>query len=443
MGWMGMIDYRHEFDQWLDGERKKLKSRASFKKKFIGSRGYAHFDTLLSIHDAGHIGVLEHNFTHTSNLLKWKFMPFVRNDQRNRRYRRKPADTGPVKHRNQKLYSHIKSRPIMYASHHDACLYSFFNFIIDSRYEAVLKDRGLNETVLAYRSIKGHNNIDFAKKAFDYLSSDKSDWACLLIDISSFFDNVPHDELFNSLVGLDKDFDSDELRYVLRSLTNYRYVIEDEVIKEFKRHKKPYFVPIGKKAVRLGKIEDFNELINNKRFVRKNLSPKGFPQGSPASGMLANVYMLDFDEWVSGRIDDFGSGMYQRYSDDILIICPVKEVKELYKQIQQRLKSHGLSLSKKKTEVFVRESDKIRSAPELIETASAARQRVQYLGLEWDGSEIILRPSTVARRLRPKNRLAKKYWRYHEQAIEKIKQTTIAKQYRRIKSTIRAKSTTE
>lgn len=438
-----MIDYRYEFEQWLYGEQKKLKSRASFKKKFIGSRGYAHFDTLLNIHDARHIGVLQYNFADPENLLKWRFMPFIRKDQRNRRYRRKPADTGPVKHRNQKLYSHIKSRPIMYASHHDACLYSFFNFIINSRYEAALNDRGLHESILAYRSIKGHNNIDFAKKAFDYLSSDKSDWACLLVDISSFFDNVPHGELFDSLVSLDKDFDSDGFRYVLQNLTSFRYVIEDEVIKELKRHKKPYFVPIGKKAVRLSKIEDFNTLINNKRFVRKNLSPRGFPQGSPVSGMLANVYMLDFDEWLSEKIIDFGSGMYQRYSDDILIVCPAAEVKGLYEQIQERLKSHGLKLSKKKTEVFVREGDSIRSAPELIETASKAKQRVQYLGLEWNGSEIILRPSTVTRRLRPRNMLAKKYWRYHEQAIDKIKQKTIAKQYQRMKSTIRAKISAE
>jgi hypothetical protein len=374
-----MIDYRYEFDRWLDSERKKLKSRASFKKKFIGSRGYAHFDTLLNIHDAGHIGVLQHNFTDADNLLKWKFMPFVRKDQRNRRYRRKPADTGPLRHRNQKLYSHIKSRPIMYASHHDACLYSFFNYIINSRYETILKDRRLHETVLAYRSIKGQNNIDFAKKAFDYLSSDKSDWACLLVDISSFFDNVPHDKLLDALVSLDRDLDSDELHYILKSLTNFRYVIEDEVIKELKRRKKPYFVPMGRKAVRLSKIEDFNKYINNKVFIRKNLSPRGFPQGSPVSGMLANVYMLEFDEWVSERIADFGSGIYQRYSDDILIVCPSKEVRKIYEQVQQRLGSHGLSLSKKKTEVFVREHGKIRSASELIATASKARQRVQYL----------------------------------------------------------------
>lgn len=435
-----MIDYRYEFDQWLDSERKKLKSRASFKKKFIGSRGYAHFDTLININDANHVGVLQYNFADAENLLKWRFMPFVRKDQRNRRYRRKPADTGPVKHRNQKLYSHIKSRPIMYASHHDACLYSFLNFIINSRYETTLKDRGLCETALAYRSIKAHNNIDFAKKAFDYLKSDKSDWSCLLVDISSFFNNIPHDRLLDSLLNLDENFDSDEFRYLLKSLTEFRYVIEDEVIKELKRNKKPYFVPIGKKAVRLSKIEDFNKLINNKRFVRKNLSPRGFPQGSPVSGMLANVYMLDFDEWVSGKIADFGSGIYQRYSDDILIVCPSKEVKQLYKQMQQMLGSHGLSISRKKTEVFVREHNKIRTAPELIETASGAKQRVQYLGLEWDGSEIILRPSTVMRRLRPKNMLAKKYWRYHEQAINKIKQKTILKQYQSIKSTIRSKT---
>ncbi len=434
-----MIDYKYEFDHWLRSEQLKLKKRASFKKKFIGSRGYPHFDTLLSIYDANHIGILQHNFTDPKNLLKWRFLPFIRNDQRNRRYRKKPAVASPIKHRNQKLYSHIKSRPIMYASHHDACLYSFFNFIISKRYEEKLQTLRLEESVLAYRSIKGQNNIDFAKKAFDFIGSTSSDWACLLVDLSSFFDNVPHEQLIKALYALDDEFKTNDFDSVISSLTSFRYVIEDGVIKELKRQKRPYFVPMGQKAVKLCKIEDFNKYINNKKFIRKNRSERGFPQGSPISGLLANIFMMNFDEWVQDKVDGYNFGMYQRYSDDILVVCPKENVASLYNEIQKKLKKDGISLSRKKTEVFVKNGKRVRSAPEIIHVSGKTRERVQYLGLEWDGEEIILRPATVTRRLRPKNKLAKKYWRYHEQAIDKIGQRTVSRQYRRIKNTIRLK----
>lgn len=434
-----MIDYKYEFDQWMHHEQQKMKLHGAFKKKFIGSRGYPHFDATVSIQDPIQTAILQERLTAPNKILQWKFMPFVRKDQRNRRYRKKPIAPSPIEHRNQKLYPHIKSRPIMYASHHDACLYSFFNFVIGSRYEAILVSKGLQESVLAYRSIKGRNNIDFAKQAFDYLSSREQDWACILIDISGFFDNIPHEKLYKSLLDVDSDLRSEEFRYVLSSLTKFRYVIEDEVIKELKRNRRPYLVPINGRLKKLCKIEDFNSLVNNNKFIRKNNKGRGFPQGSPISGLLANIYMIDFDEWVKREIEGQEVGLYQRYSDDILIVCPQTSVSKLYEQIQYRLGQEGLRLSKNKTEVFVREDGQVRAAPELIGVGSEKRQRIQYLGLEWSGSAIILRPSTIARRLRPTNRLAKKYWKYHEQAIVKIRQKTIARQYSKIRHTIRSK----
>lgn len=435
-----MIDYKYEYQEWIDSETRRQRTKKQFQKKFIGSRGYPHFDTLINLFNSEHIGKLQKLMASEVAILRWKFMPFVRKDQRNRRYRHKPVSYQPVRHRNQKKYTHIKSRPIMYASHYDACLFAFTNFILSKPYEDELVNRGLEKNVIAYRSIAGSNNVTYAKQAFDYMQS-KDEFACLLIDIRGFFDNIPHQALFLSIekiLGYEMD---DALKYIISNVTGFRYVLEDEVIKELKKKKRPYFVPVGEKAMRLSKIEDFNALINNDTFIRKNNKPVGFPQGSPISGLLANIFLMGFDEWLVKKIDKYSVSFYQRYSDDMLIVCPLGEVESLYNAIHKELEKIGLKLSTNKTELFTKTNGKLQNSLDILEPASEhKRENVQYLGLEWDGRQIILRPSTIGRRLRPRNKLMRKFWGYHELAIKKTGSNAIKKQFFRIRRTIRLHS---
>jgi RNA-directed DNA polymerase len=434
-----MIDYRFEFEDWLNAEFAKQRSQKPYLKKFIGARGYPHFDTTINLFSAEQVGSLRKSFSSSSAIKQWKFLPFIRKDQRNRRYRHKIIPS-PVEHRDQKKFTHIKSRPIMYASHHDACLFALLNSILAKPYEQEIANRALSENVIAYRSIKGANNITFAKKAFDFMES-HGNFACLLIDIKGFFDNVLHKDLNIAIEKvLGQKIDS-TLKFILSNITNYRYVIEDEVIKELRRAKRPYYVPLGKKSRRLCSIDDFNGLINNRQFIRRNSKGIGFPQGSPVSGLLANIFLLDFDSWMADKLSSYKLGFYQRYSDDMIIICPPDKVKELYVEIKYQLSVLGLSLSTSKSELFLGLDGAIENRLSYLEaTKPGKRQNVQYLGLEWNGQQIVLRPSTIEKRFRPRDKLAQKYWQYHLHAIKKVGQKGIKRQYSRIRRSVKSKT---
>ena len=62
-----------------------------------------------------------------------------------------------------------KKRPIMYASHSDSHLYSYYAYKIREKYESFLRGTPLNTSVIAYRPL-GKSNIDFANEAFDCIT---------------------------------------------------------------------------------------------------------------------------------------------------------------------------------------------------------------------------------------------------------------------------------
>lgn len=151
------------------------------------------------------------------------------------------------------------------------------------------------------------------------------------------------------------------------------------------------------------------------------------------------LFLIEFDRWLVTKLSGLKLGFYQRYGDDILIICPTEEVEKLYKEIKSKIGSLGISLSANKTELSEKSGGKIQNSLYKIESSASNRSNIQYLGLEWDGNQIVLRPSTVGRRLRPKDKLSKKYWKYHKQAIQKIGQKAIKKQFVSIRRTINKK----
>jgi RNA-directed DNA polymerase len=435
-----MLDHKFLFNQWLSGEYEKQKKKSRYRKKFIGARKYPHLDATISPYDAEQIGLLEHRISKQS-IENWNFLPFIRRDQRNRRYRHKKKElvalSSPIASRNQKKYTHIKSRPIMYASHQDASLLAYISFVLTPYYEAELEKRKLMSKVIAYRRLKRKNNVHFAHNAFKFM--DKHDgYTCILIDVKGFFDTIPHKQLLKTIQDLLNQKIPTDLLYILKNVTEYRYVIEDEVIKCLKANKKPYYVKDGKKGFKLCRIEDFNKLIDNKKFVRINKKGAGIPQGSPISGLLANIFLLDFDAWTVNLLEQTSFSFYQRYSDDILIVCPREEAKQLYENIKKQFKIYGLRLSSKKTEAFARDGENIKNVVAFLEPYHGSNRRnLQYLGLEWDGRQIVLRPGTLNRRFRPKDKLSKHYWAYHKMAISKVGGKAITKQFDRMRKAVK------
>lgn len=449
-----MIDYLKQASAWLKSERQKINSAHRFKKGFIGARLYPHFDAPVSLGgNPATLKKLEHRLSREEHLRTWPFFPFVLRYQRLRRYRHKDkveagsddAEVSPIANRDQKKNTHLKSRPIMVAAHQDACLLAFHSFNISPYYEALLRRRDLHNNVVAYRSIEGKSNVDFAKRAFGYMQS-HDEMACILVDIKGFFDNIDHVRLRDSLCKvLGVAILPDEIEYMIKNLTAYRFIEEDKLFKELKRQRRPYLVKIPKtnSATRLCKIEDFNKYIDNGSFIQKNIAGKGIPQGSPISGLLANISLLEFDGWVRKRLKNYDVQFYQRYSDDIIVVCPIDQVGKVYEDLIAELKNHGVSASTKKTEAFMRKDGKLTNIVSMLEPgASTRRQNVQYLGLEWNGEQITLRPSTISRRFRPgdSRKLKPKLWGYHESTFKKLDHTKpVKRQYYKIRRVIKTK----
>ena len=104
-----------------------------------------------------------------------------------------------------------------------------------------------------------------------------------------------------------------------------------------------------------------NETLNSLKkkkciHVNRNLE-NGIPQGSPISGVLANIYMMEFDLAMKHLIEEENNGLYMRYSDDIIIVLPNIEegvFKKIYDSIINEINAiPNLILEDKKKIFFI------------------------------------------------------------------------------------------
>jgi RNA-directed DNA polymerase len=129
----------------------------------------------------------------------------------------------------------------------------------------------------------------------------------LRADISSFYDKIPHDQLFALLrARVPDDLALGLLRNAVRTPT----------------------VPPGTHRGR----------------ARRSLNRIGVPQGLPISNILANAYLLALDV-VLGK----ASLLYLRYVDDILVIAETSRIQALREMLEAELSRLGLALNPDKT----------------------------------------------------------------------------------------------
>ena len=140
------------------------------------SKSYNHLDNNF---DIGRIENIHKVNYAINNLNKHQFLPFIKRIDRTKKYKNKES----IK------VKEIKKRPIMYASHIDSQIYSFFNFLISKEYESFIEDIKITDNVIAYRKVeefdsgKGKSNIHFAKEVMDYINLNK-DCVVVMLDIS-------------------------------------------------------------------------------------------------------------------------------------------------------------------------------------------------------------------------------------------------------------------
>lgn len=363
------------------------------------------------------------------------FLPFVKILTKTPRYKYQE---------NENCYElETKIRPISFASHFDTYLYGFYSFALTEKYQDFIKEHSFSESILAYRTdLDGKGNIQFAKEVFDIIKlriQNEGSCAALALDIKGYFDNIDHFKLkekWCNVIGL-SELPTDQYK-VFKSLTSYSYVSKDSLLKHFnisliKKRKKDEkwqsLLDLIPDELAGSSFKEKFELLKKRKLIVKNppkklksgdLEFRGIPQGSSMSAVLSNIYLIDFDKWLF-ELGTENSFTYRRYCDDILIICKPEQAESIRNLVVEKIASYHLTIQNSKTEYveFIKNSKgKIRSfnKKKIIEENAVLNpgneqryyKNLQYLGFEFNGQNIYIRPVSLSRYFRKmKGRIVK------------------------------------
>lgn len=430
-------------------------SMSDNKKDWFKLKKYSHIG--LPIKPVERSKWIETYVTNPSRVAHHSFLPFIHRSSKVRRFRKKYcSNTGrpstlsvsgkPLRE------MAVKTRELYYASHVDSLIYSYYTSILSSRYEAKLTAYNLAEVVCAYRSIpvnpldpnsSNKCNIDFANDVFKFIKSyDSGDFVAITFDIKSFFDNLNHQILRNAWMNvLDVDILPPDHFNVFKNITRFSYVEIVNLFKEFKdkiitqkSNKVGKLLPIRRQkvaklkymrdqnAIAFCTIKEFlskkNKLLHNYKLKKDAdgfLMPRnyGIPQGSPISSVLANIYLLDFDRDVNDFITRFG-GLYRRYSDDMVIVCP-NDMKQVVIQYVNRVISDDclLEIQDSKTQIFhFKYVFGELFCGQAYPLGINWNKKFIYLGFEFDGKCVLLRSASLSGYYRKMKRFIARSKRY-------------------------------
>lgn len=335
------------------------------KPPWFKPRRYKHFDVPIG-RDWANALTPEHVSAHSwSPLLHWiKETP---------RYRLNDQGVMELK---------IKPRDIMHTSHRDACILAKYSHELTGKLDAWYAANGLGAAVIAYRSL-GQSNYHFAATAQVYVREHQSVEA-MCFDVTGFFDNIDHKRLkqrLKWLLGVDEL--PDDWHRVLRAVTRYNHVRKSDL----KAH--PVFGQRLKQRGADRPLATVKELKEAGIVMRPNPNTYGVPQGTPISASLSNLYLVDFDMAMKALADQLGA-LYQRYSDDILIICQPEHADQLAAAVADALTNVALELHEDKT---VR-----------LRFTGDERDNFQYLGYQLGLGPALIRPGSLSRQWRSTRR---------------------------------------
>lgn len=340
---------------------------------WLKRRGYCHFDSPVSFNFAAKID--EHQVTNHA----WS--PLIKYIKKEKKYKKLDGKTV------------VKPRPIMYASHRDACILSKYNYELCEQLEKAYSSLGLSDCVIAYRSM-GKSNYHFAKEAQDFVRS-KERAAVICLDVHGFFDNLDHAKLkrdLKAVLGVEEL--SDDWYRVFRSVTSFRYV-ELEKLKEFddlktrlrdRRHPLITILEAKQRGIQ----------------IVKNPNKFGIPQGTPISAGLSNLYMMELDAALQAYVIGIG-GFYRRYSDDIIIACDPDDMHNAEQYAEGLISSSCLEVQAAKTERV------ILSGQNALD--------FQYLGFLLGNRHAVLRQKSLSKQWRAARRSFKNVRKVGERAI--------------------------
>jgi RNA-directed DNA polymerase len=355
------------------------------------SRGYRHFDRQIGYSFAAK--AVQPDF-----VSRHSFSPLIHYLKSEKRYK-------PLDHKTK-----VKDRSIMFASHRDACILSYYAWLLNQRLEAVYAARDIGDNVIAYRSL-GRGNYHFASDVYRYALAN-APVAILAYDVTKFFDTLDHRLLKDRLKRLlEVESLPDDWFKVFRYMTKFRFVRLDDL----RSH--PDFATSLKKKTR-DPIATVLEVKSASIQFHGNPNAFGIPQGTPISAALSNLYMLDFDTEMSAFCRSIGA-LYRRYSDDILVVCKLDHARDVEVRIEELLAADALEISRDKTEV---------SEFDPANTDLASRRAAQYLGFTFHQEGAAIRPSSLSRQWR---KMRKGFRRTREVAEKAIAQGKATKAFTR------------
>lgn len=290
----------------------------------------------------------------------------------------------------------VKARDIMHASHRDACILAKYSHEITAKLDGWYAANGLHEVVIAYRSLR-KSNYHFAATAQAYVREHLSVEA-MCFDVTGFFDNIDHTRLkrrLKWLLGVN-ELTVDWYR-VLRAVTRYNHVRKSDL------NAHPVF---GRRLKQRGAdrpLATVRELKSAGIVIRSNPNSFGVPQGTPISASLSNLYLVDFDLAMKALADRHGA-LYQRYSDDVLMICEPACADQLAAAVETALNLEALHLQNDKT---------IR-----LSFSGDERDNFQYLGYQLGLGPALIRPGSLSRQWRSVRRAIRRAERKAEWLAE-------------------------
>jgi len=385
----------------------------STQKDWFKDRGYPHFTnkTPMSIRKN-----IECYVTNPKKVAQHSFSPLIFKEIKQRRY--KLSDFHGVQKRSHKkikegkVISNTKIREILYATHLDAHVYSYYaQQIITPKYEAYLNQNTLlSNSITAYRQIetedkvKFKNNVHFAKDVFDEIKR-RENCVALVLDIENFFPSLNHKKLklaWAKILG-HKTLPKDHFN-IFKATTRFSYV----KLKDLKTKNGHFDEKELAKLKNEGKHTFFNsikDLIDSDIIIHKNQKQNkdkklmGIPQGLPISALLANIYMLAFDESVIKELTLKHDVFYRRYSDDIVMLCNENQIALIEEFVKSEMIKNKLTVSLEKTEKTLFKKNNGRLQSYKIENDNSLKENLplNYLGFEFYGYQTLIKSKNLAK----------------------------------------------
>ncbi len=229
-----------------------------------------------------------------------------------------------------KLKPNGKYRILSVSSIRDALVQRQIYEIIYPKIEEKFAQPSVNYTSFAYR--KNYS----APRAISHVRRNINDGYLYAVDadLSSYFDTLKHDVLLEKIEACLGQ--NPRLIKLLRRFISSRKI----PVELYSRHRKNRFIKKENSRYKIFKMASFNG------FTR----PEGVPQGGMLSGLLANLYLSDFDWWVINTLGKEVDLRYVRYADDFLVMIRNKEDLDRIKQeINAQIQSLGLRMNIDKT----------------------------------------------------------------------------------------------